>query len=70
MSNYPFIIRDGRRKRSSVSHIANKDVNPNTIELCRMRTIDGVSFLITIRLNQERLQIIGDTKDKREIKVI
>jgi len=35
-----------------------------------MRIIDGVSFLITIRLNQQRMQIIGDTKDKREIKVI
>lgn len=30
-----------------------------------MREIDGVNFLITIRLNNQRLQIIGDTKDKK-----
>lgn len=35
-----------------------------------MRVIDGVSFLITVRLNQSKMQIIGDTKDKKEIKVI
>lgn len=38
--------------------------------MCRLRLIDGVSFLITVRLNQQKLQIIGDTKDKKEIKVI
>lgn len=30
-----------------------------------MRIIDGVSFLVTVRLNHQRLQIIGDTKDKK-----
>jgi hypothetical protein len=33
--------------------------------MCRMRVIDEVSFLVTVRLNQQKLQIIGDTKDKR-----
>lgn len=30
-----------------------------------MRVIDGVSFLVTVRLNQQKMQIIGDTKDKK-----
>ncbi len=30
-----------------------------------MRIIDGVSFLVTIRMNQQKMQIIGDTKDKK-----
>lgn len=35
------------------------------IEFCRMRVIDGVHFVITVRLNQQKMQIIGDTKDKK-----
>jgi hypothetical protein len=40
------------------------------VELCRLKTIDGINFLVTIRLNEQKLHIFGDTKDKRDIKVI
>ena len=34
-------------------------------ELSRMKIIDGVSFLVTIRMGSSKLQIIGDTKMKK-----
>lgn len=34
-------------------------------QLCRLKIIDGINFLVTLRLNEDKLQIIGDTKDKK-----
>ena len=51
MSNYPFIISDRKRKKnSSTQLVPNRDVRTSAIELSKIKTIDGVSFLITIRM--------------------
>ena len=69
LSNYPFIINDRRRKKNSTI-VVGKYGDESNVEMCRVRVIDGISFLVTIRMNPIKLQIIGDSKDKREIKVI
>jgi hypothetical protein len=46
------------------------DQGKQNIEMCRIRVIDGASFLITVKMTPVKLQIIGDCKDKKEMKVI
>lgn len=43
---------------------------PNSLEIFKVKAIDGVSFLITIRLDSQKLQIIGNSKEKNESKII
>ena len=44
--------------------------NNKGLEQCKMKIIDGTNFLITVRLSKNYLQIVGDSKDKKDIKVI
>ena len=32
--------------------------------------IDGITFLVVVRLNEKSLKIMGENKSKREMKVI
>ena len=70
LSNYPFIISDRKKKKTNSQSLIPRDPSSSIVELSKMKTIDGVSFLITIRMGHDKLQIIGDTKSKKEIKVI
>jgi hypothetical protein len=41
------------------------EVNPEKVELVKMRIIDGINFLITLKLDKNKMQILGDNqKDK------
>lgn len=40
------------------------------IEMMRIRKIDDINMVITVRLNSQHLAIIGDTKRGKDIKVI
>jgi len=40
------------------------------IEMMRIRKIDEINMVITVKLNSEHLTIIGDTKRGKDIKVI
>lgn len=46
------------------------DQGKQNIEMCRIRIIDGTSFLITVKMTPVKLQITGDSKNKKEMKVI
>lgn len=71
LSNYPFIINDQKKKTHGKRSISiNGGTGNHSIELCRVRVIDGTSFLITVKMTPAKLQIIGDCKDKKEVKVI
>lgn len=71
MSQYPFIIDDRKRKKNSSTQLGpSRNSRGLNVELSKIKTIDGVSFLVTIRMGMDKLQIIGDTKTKKDIKVI
>lgn len=38
--------------------------------MVRVRVLSGINFLITVRLTRKMLQITGDCKETKEIKVI
>lgn len=58
--------RNKKSKRTSSSMLPP----PNSLEIFKVKAIDGVSFLITIRLDSQKLQIIGNSKEKNESKII
>ena len=52
-------------KKSSLSHI-----NPEKVELTKIKIFDGIDFLITLKLDKNKLQILGDNQKDKEIKMI
>lgn len=56
------------------SHSLYKDLQSNSlqsnIQLMRIRVIDGQNFLVTVRLDSEKMQILADNKATKEIKII
>jgi hypothetical protein len=40
------------------------------IEMMRIRNFDGTNIIVTIRLGQEKLTILGDMKQGKDVKII
>lgn len=73
MANYPFILTDRPRpKRHSIAQLNHKTRMelPEDTQLVRVRVLNGISFLVTVRLTPKVLQITGDCKERKELKVI
>jgi hypothetical protein len=84
IANYPFIIRDRiykGRKKSLTSHSLHQpgftaNVQPednmlsSPIQLVRIRNLSGHNFLITVKYDGNSLQVLGDNKSTKEIKII
>lgn len=52
----------------------NLDYEPNSfkgdIELKQIRNINGVTIVVTLKLTQEQLTILGDVRGSKSIKII
>jgi len=74
IANFPFVIRDGTRRRRASSRPIDLgyDRTPidNQVELVRLLKIDGISMLVTIKLDQSQLTIVGDLQNDKKIKII
>ena len=73
IANYPFVIKDGsKRRRGSTKPINLGYDRPanDEVEMVRLLKLDGVSMLVTIRLNQTQLVITGDLQTEKQVKLI
>lgn len=71
IANYPFIIRDGTRKRRHSKPIdLALQPPPADAELVRLIKLDGASILVTVRLTQSQLMIVGDLQGDKQVKMI
>lgn len=74
IANYPLIIRDGskrERKRLLSKELDNdRTALARDIEMMRIRNFNGANIIVTIRLSQDKLTILGDMKRGKDVKVI
>lgn len=76
IANFPLVIKDGkRRERRRPSHKPmNLDFDRNQIqgdvEMMRIRNIDGFMMVITAKIDQKQLTIMGDLKAAKTVKII
>ena len=79
IANYPLILRDGTRRERSrramsrgFDSLNNNDRNAlgGPIEFMRIRNVDGTNMIVTIKLDEEKLTILGDMKKGKEVKII
>ena len=68
LSVFPYVLGSKKMKRNSVQR--NHYSPEKNVEHCRVRVIDGITFLITVKLDSESMKIIGDNKYQKQIKVI
>ena len=77
IANFPLIIKDGKsrkeRRRPSQKPM-NLDFDKNQIqgdvEMMRIRNIDGFMMVITAKIDQKQLTILGDLKSEKTVKII
>lgn len=76
IANFPIVIKDGSRrgrKRHEPRSI-NLDFDRNSlrgdVEMMRIRNIDGMSMVVTVKLGEVNLTIVGDLKSTKSIKII
>lgn len=62
IANYPIIPKDTAKRRRAISKAMDLgyDSSAYDVELVRLIKIDGVSILVTIRLNSSSLVIVGE----------
>ena len=72
MANYPLVITDRPKiKRHSIGNFNHKaKIDQSDIELVRVRVLSGINFLITVRFTSKCLQITGDCKETKQMKII
>ena len=68
IANFPLVIKDGKRRerRRTSQKPMNLDFDRNQIqgdvEMMRIRNIDGFMMVITAKIDQKQLTILGDLK--------
>lgn len=74
IANFPIILKDGSRRKRALSKPLDLGYDgtggPNDVELMRLLKIDGVSMLVTIKLNSTQLIIVGDLQNEKQVKMI
>lgn len=78
IANYPIIIRDGSKRERRRAFSRGLDLRPSLdrnalggdIEMMRIRNIDGVNMVVTIKLNDTTLTILSDLRKGKDIKII
>ena len=72
IANFPFIPKEGGKRRRAISKPLDLgyEGSQNDVELMRLIKIDGVSMLVTIKLNSSHLVIVGDLQHDKQVKMI
>lgn len=76
IANYPLVISDRppKPKKRSQTRPMNLDFDRNCIkgeiEMMRIRNLDGVTMVITVRLDAKQMTILGDVKTCKAVKII
>ena len=77
IANYPLVIKDGssrRERKRSYNKPLNLDFDRNAIkgdvEMMRIRNIDGITMVITVKLEEGHLTIMSDMKASKTVKII
>jgi hypothetical protein len=78
IANYPLIIRDGsRRERKRVfsremdsANLLDRSPLQKDVEMMRIRNFNGTNIIVTVRLGQDKLTILGDLKRGKDVKII
>lgn len=72
------ILKDGSRKERKRAFSRGFDSVPmqernslgSDIDMMRIRNIDGINMIVTLKLTEEKLSIVGDLKKGKDIKII
>lgn len=69
------IIRDGSKRRRGLSREFDNGPTDRLslqkdVEMMRIRSFNGVNVIVTIRLGQDVLTILGDLKRGKDVKII
>ena len=70
LSVFPYVLDKKNKKRQPFHPNQYHYIPEKNVEHCRVRVIDGITFLITVKFDSESLKIIGDNKYQKQIKVI
>lgn len=74
IANFPLIVKDGKRTRKrAFSRPINLEPTRfigKDIEIMRLRNVDGTNMVITVKLDERWLTILGDLKTDKNVKII
>lgn len=74
IANFPLILKDGKRsKKRTFSRPINLEPSRflgKDIELMRLRNVNGTNMVVTVKLEEKQLTILGDLKADKNVKII